>query len=68
MSVCAGIALYLLAFVKGADFSLVVPIVNIGVMMSGVVFGALIFGEHLNIDRISGIVLGILSILLLSKS
>jgi uncharacterized membrane protein len=58
---------YLLAFQKGLDFSFATPLVNISVVMGGLLFGFLLFGEHITATRVIGVVLGAASIILLTR-
>ncbi|MEZ5814553.1 MAG: EamA family transporter [Alphaproteobacteria bacterium] len=59
---------YLLAFQRGVDFSFATPLVNISVVIGGLVFGYLLFKEDVNALRLSGVVLGCVSIFLLTRS
>lgn len=59
---------YLLAFQKGVDFSFATPLVNISVVMGGLVFGLLLFGEAITPMRVAGVALGALSIVLLTRA
>ncbi len=58
---------YFLAYQRHVDFSFATPFVNISVVMGGLIFGLLLFGEVLSVARIVGVVLGAFSIALLVR-
>ena len=59
---------YLLAFQRGVEFSFATPLVNISVVAGGILFGLLLFGEHISLMRVFGAFIGAVSIVLLVRS
>lgn len=66
--ICSGSIGYLLAYQRGVDFSFAAPLVNISVVMGGLIFGYLLFKEDISMPRILGVLLGGISIFLITRS
>ncbi|MDH5722179.1 MAG: EamA family transporter [Alphaproteobacteria bacterium] len=66
--ITTGTLFYLLAFHRNVDFSFATPVVNVSVVMGGLLFGMALFGEPVSMNRIIGVVLGIVSIIFLVRS
>lgn len=59
---------FLLAYERNVDYSFAAPLVNISVVTGGLIFGLLLFKEDISMARVAGVVLGCISIFLLTRS
>lgn len=59
---------FLLAYQRNVDYSFAAPVVNISVVTGGLILGFLLFKEDISIARITGVLLGCISIFLLTRS
>lgn len=66
--IAGGTTSFLLAYKNNVDYSFAAPLVNISVVTAGLVLGWLIFKETISPARIAGVILGIASIILLTRS
>ena len=66
---CLGIATitFMKAFMSGGNFSIVLPIVYIGIILLSACVGFIIFHEQLNLRQLLGITLSVVGLLLLFK-
>jgi len=61
-----GTIAFFYTFKFGANTSIAIPIYSVGALLLGVIGGLMIFHENLNIQIIIGIILGVISIILLT--
>lgn len=66
--ICTGSLSFLLAYERNVEYSFAAPLVNISVVTAGLVFGLLLFKEDISVMRVAGLVLGCISIFLLTRS
>lgn len=67
---CLGIATitFMKAFVSGGNFSIVLPIVYIGIILLSACVGFIFFREQLNLKQLLGITLSVVGLFLLFKN